>query len=104
MSVVLVVDDDADQRSDLAEMVAACGFEVTTAGDGKEALAKISAVPVSAILTDLVMPRMDGYALLREMAERGDRIPTIVLTANGGIDKAISIVHEIGRASCRERG
>jgi DNA-binding NtrC family response regulator len=92
---ILVVDDDADQRSDLAEMVASCGFEVTTAADGKEALAKISSTPVSAVLTDLVMPRMDGFALLREMADRGDRIPTIVLTANGTIDNAISVVHDL---------
>jgi DNA-binding NtrC family response regulator len=92
---ILVVDDDADQRSDLAEMVASCGFEVTTAADGKEALAKISSRPVSAVVTDLVMPRMDGLALLREMADRGDRIPTIVLTANGTIDNAISVVHDL---------
>src|ERR1043165_6924423 len=95
MSVVLVVDDDAEQRSDLAEMVAACGFEVATAGDGKEALIKIAAGNVGAIITDLVMPRMDGFALLKEMASRGDRIPTVVLTACGGIENAISVVHDL---------
>jgi DNA-binding NtrC family response regulator len=92
---ILVVEDDAGQRSDLAEMVASCGFQVTTASDGREALAKIAATPVSAILTDLVMPRMDGYALLKELAARGDRTPTIVLTACGGIDQAISVVHTL---------
>src|SRR5215467_10750612 len=91
---VLVVDDDADQRSDLTEMVASCGFQVSTAADGREALAKIAAYPVGVILTDLVMPRMDGFALLKEMAARGDRIPTVVLTACGGIDNAISVVHD----------
>src|SRR5262249_39387132 len=44
---------------------------------------------------DLVMPRMDGFALLKEMGSRGDRIPTIVLTANGGIDNAIAVVHDL---------
>src|SRR5437764_7181408 len=92
---VLVVDDDAAQRSDLAEMVASCGFQVTTAGDGREALAKIASSPVSAILTDLVMPRMDGFQFLKELAARGDRTPTIVLTAFGSIDQAISVVHDL---------
>src|SRR5947208_16141408 len=92
---ILVVDDDADTRSDLAEMVASCGFQVTTAADGKEALTKIAAAPVSAILTDLVMPRMDGFALLKELAARGDRTPTVVLTACGSIDQALSEVHDL---------
>jgi DNA-binding NtrC family response regulator len=92
---VLVVDDDPDQKSDLAEMVASCGYSVVTAADGREALAKMATVPIGAIITDLVMPRMDGFALLKEMAARGDRIPTIVLTACGGIDNAISVVHDL---------
>jgi DNA-binding NtrC family response regulator len=76
-------------------MVACCGFKVSVAADGREALTKIAATPVSAILTDLVMPRMDGFALLKEMAARGDQTPTIVLTACGGIDNAISVVHDL---------
>ena len=92
---VLVVDDDPEQRSDLAEMVAACGYSVASAADGREALAKTASAPIGAIITDLVMPRMDGFALLKEMAARGDRIPTIVLTACGGIDNAISVVHDL---------
>src|SRR5579864_4450385 len=92
---VLVVEDDAGQRSDLAEMVASCGFQVTTASDGRDALAKIAATPASAILTDLVMPRMDGFKLLKELAARGDRTPTIVLTAFANIDQAIKVVHDL---------
>jgi DNA-binding NtrC family response regulator len=92
---VLVVDDDGGQRSDLAEMVASLGYEVTTACDGREALGKLASFPVSAILTDLVMPRMDGFALLKELGARGDRTPTIVLTAFGSIDQAISVVHDL---------
>lgn len=90
---VLVVDDEADQRSDLAEMVAALGFRVTTVADGAEALKKLITLSASAILTDLMMPRMDGFAPLKELAARGNRTPTIVLTAFGTIDQAISIVH-----------
>ena len=92
---VLVVDDDAEQRADLAGIVASLGYDVTTASDGREALDELAKMPASAILTDLVMPRMDGVALLRELASRGDRTPAVVLTAFGRIDQAISIVHDL---------
>jgi DNA-binding NtrC family response regulator len=89
------VDDDARERADLAEMVSALGFQVTTAGDGREALAKMAAVPVTVILTDLVMPVMSGAEFLRELAARGDRTPTIMLTGFGTLDQAISMVHNL---------
>ena len=95
MAYILIADDDAGQRSDLAEMVASLGFEVETAADGQEALAKLAHVPAKVIVTDLVMPRMDGVALLKEMAARGIQIPAIVLTAFGSIDQAISFVHDL---------
>ena len=92
---ILVVDDDAGQRADLAEMVAALGFPVSLACDGREALAKQAAAPADAILTDLMMPRMDGIELLKQLAARGDRTPAIVLTGFGSFDQAVSIVHDL---------
>jgi len=92
---VLVVEDDDAERSDLAEMVTAFGFQVATAANGREALAKLASFPANAILTDLVMPFMDGIELLKELAAHGDRTPTIVLTAFGSIERAISIVHDL---------
>jgi DNA-binding NtrC family response regulator len=92
---VLIVDDDARQRTLIAEMVGSLGFSVVTAGDGQEALDVHAEQPVDIILTDLIMPRMDGFELLRTLEARGDRIPTIVLTAFGSIEKAISIVHDL---------
>jgi DNA-binding NtrC family response regulator len=92
---ILVVEDDLQQRSDLAGMVESLGFQVETAADGGEALQKLTSFPASVILTDLVMPRMDGMSLLKALAARGDRTPTIVLTGFGSIDHAISVVHEL---------
>jgi DNA-binding NtrC family response regulator len=92
---ILVVEDDAVERSDLAEMVEALGFQVATAGDGREALEKLTSFPANVILTDLMMPCMGGIELLKELSARGDRTPTIVLTAFGSIDRAISIVHDL---------
>jgi DNA-binding NtrC family response regulator len=95
ISHILVVDDDAVQRSDLAAIITSFGYPVTTAADGREALKKLASLPVSAILTDLVMPGMDGVALLKELAVRGDRTPTVVLTGFGSLDQAISFVHDL---------
>ena len=61
MSVqILVVDDDAEQRSDLSAMISSFGYEVVEALDGRDALNRLASSAVSAIVTDLVMPRMDG--------------------------------------------
>ena len=92
---VLVVDDDPGQRSDLAQMVGSLGYEAATAADGREALFKLATFPASAILADLVMPRMDGIGLLKELAARGDCTPTIILTALGSIEQALSVVHDL---------
>jgi len=91
---VLVVDDDASQREALAEMVASLGFTAVTAADGREALDLHEQQPADLILTDLIMPRMDGFQLLRSLEEHGYRTPVIVLTGFGSIEKAISVVHD----------
>ncbi len=92
---VLVVDDEAKQLSVMAEMVSSLGFIVTTASNGKEALALHSENPADVILTDLHMPEMDGFEFLKSMEARGDRTPTIVLTGFGSMEQAISIVHDL---------
>jgi DNA-binding NtrC family response regulator len=92
---VLIVEDDARERADLAETVASFGYEVATAIDGRDALQKLASFPANAILTDLMMPRLDGFALLKELQSRGDRTPAIVLTGFGSIDQAIGVVHDL---------
>jgi len=93
---ILIVDDDPEQRSDLANIVSSLGYAVITAADGRDALEKLETNAASVILTDLMMPGVDGFALLKELAERGDSTPAIVLTAFGSIDQAISVVHNLG--------
>ena len=93
---ILVVDDDARERQALSTMISGFGYAVETAEDGDEAFQKLGSVGADAIVTDLMMPRVDGFALLRQLLERGDLTPAIVLTGFGSIDKAISIVHDLG--------
>jgi DNA-binding NtrC family response regulator len=90
----LIVDDDENQVAELARMTASFGIQSLTAVDGEDALKKLSAGDVDVIVTDLIMPRMDGLELLRHLSRHGSATPTIVLTGFGSIEKAISVVHE----------
>ncbi len=92
---VLIVDDDPQERRDLARIVTALGYVAEVAGDGEEALEKLGANPVDAIVTDLMMPRMDGYTLLKTLLGRGDLTPAVVLTGLGSIREALAIIHDL---------
>ena len=93
---VLIVDDEQDQRNGLASLVSSWGFAVETASDGQEALEKLSSFPAHVMLTDLSMPRMDGFELLRHLAVDGPRPSAIVLTAFGSIENALKTVRDLG--------
>ena len=87
---ILLVDDDAALREALAEFLEERGYEVSCAGDGREALAALATLPApDAILLDLAMPVMDGWAF-RAAQRRDPRwalIPTIILSASLGTDE-----------------
>ena len=85
-SRVLVVDDDPQDRQRLADIIADLGYFCETASDGEAALEKLTAAPFDVIISDLMMPRMDGFELLRTLFDRGDMTPAIVLTGAGSID------------------
>jgi DNA-binding NtrC family response regulator len=92
---VLIVDDDERQRSALAAMLSNYDFQTQVAADGLEALERLAAFRADVIVTDLVMPRMDGFELLRHLNECGDLTPAIALTGFGSMDKALSAVHDL---------
>jgi len=79
----------------LADIIGDLGYFCETAPDGEAALEKLTAAPFDVIISDLMMPRMDGFELLRTLFDRGDMTPAIVLTGAGSIDQAISIVHDL---------
>ncbi len=93
---VLIVDDEESQRAPLAAMVSAWGFNVETAADGQEALEKMASFPPNVIVTDLMMPRMDGFELMKRLNGDGEMPPAIVLTAFGNIETAIQTIHDLG--------
>ncbi len=93
---VLIVDDEASQRSGLAAMVSAWGMTPETASEGNEALLKLGDFPADVIITDLNMPGLDGFGFLQRLRDSGDMPPTIVLTGFGNIETGVKTVHELG--------
>jgi DNA-binding response OmpR family regulator len=84
---ILVVDDDADTRFLLRMMLAGDGFEVSLAGDGEQAWTSLQASVPDLLLTDLMMPELDGIGLVQRV--RADpalaSLPVILLSAKSGI-------------------
>jgi DNA-binding NtrC family response regulator len=93
---ILIVDDESSQRTGLAGMVKAWGMNAETASDGADALEKLEKFQADVIVTDLNMPHLDGYGLLKALREQGDMPPTIVLTGYGNVETALRTVHEMG--------
>ncbi len=93
---MLIVDDEESQRAPLASLISAWGFNVETAADGQEALEKLASFNANVIVTDLMMPRMDGFELMRRLGSDGNMPLAIVLTAFGNIETAIQTIHDLG--------
>lgn len=92
---VLIVDDDAQDREHLAEAVAGWDYSVEQASDGEEALEIAARHPVGIILADLIMPKMDGFELLRQLRAQAYPASAILMTAFGSLDKALRTMHEL---------
>ena len=90
MPHVLIVDDEINIRRVLAAMLKREGYEVTTAADGEQALAVLHKTPVHVVVTDLVMPRVDGMELLRRVSADFPDVPVILITAHGSVDSAVA--------------
>src|SRR5438128_7575594 len=86
---VLVVDDEQSLRKILAATLQREGYEVEVASDGEEALAALDRDGADVVVTDLVMPKMDGLSLLRKVVVSHPDVPVIVVTAHGRVDSAV---------------
>jgi DNA-binding NtrC family response regulator len=87
---VLIVEDEENERTGLAELLRAWGYQTETAVDGADGWAKVESWEPAIVLTDLKMPRMDGMQLLEQIAEAPQQVAVILLTALGSIDAAVS--------------
>ena len=91
---ILLVDDDPNLLVVLAEQLRDDGFEVSTARDGQEALHRLDAGWPDLILLDLMMPKVDGLALAREIKAAAD-LPIIVLSAIDTADSKARLLDEV---------
>jgi CheY-like chemotaxis protein len=85
---ILLVEDDPANREALALLLRIAGFEVDTAADGTEALARLATgAPPGLVLLDLTMPRVDGWEVLRRRQEDPAlaAAPVVVVSALGSI-------------------
>ncbi|NJL11368.1 MAG: response regulator, partial [Calothrix sp. SM1_7_51] len=80
---ILVVDDDLGTRLSISDFLELSGYSVVTANDGQEALALVQEYHPNLMVTDIVMPRMNGYELVRQVRQYPSfrLLPIILLTA-----------------------
>jgi len=90
---ILFVDDDEQFRKAMVRIFEASGFDITTAKDGQEALDLLSESTYNLIITDLKMPVLDGYELVREIKKREIKIPVIILTGYGEVETYIDLMN-----------
>jgi DNA-binding NtrC family response regulator len=89
---ILIVDDEANARAALSEILREEGYETETAADGFKALGKLDAFAPDLILTDLKMPGLDGIGLLEESRTASPTAVVVVMTAFGTIDSAVEAI------------
>src|SRR3954464_9975646 len=86
---ILVVDDEVNARTALAELLRDEGFEVETAADAFKALGKYEAFTPHVVVTDLKMPGMDGIELVKKLKALEDPAALVVMTAFGAVSSAV---------------
>ena len=93
---LLIVDDDAPSRQVLHRLLARLGYEVEEAEDGRAALELVENQPPDLVLTDLTMPVLDGFELLRRLktSDRFRDIPVIVVSGINDLQSAVRCIEE----------
>ena len=94
---VLVVDDEPSILDALAAALEDEAYAVRTAADGRAALALQTDTPADLIISDVMMPHLDGHGLVRALRDRGDRTPIILMSALPIPDGGVRAVHRLNK-------
>ncbi|MFZ5601890.1 MAG: sigma-54-dependent transcriptional regulator, partial [Pseudomonadota bacterium] len=89
---ILVVEDDADLRDVIADTLALAGYRVAQVDSGEAALDFLGANPCDLVMSDVNMPGIDGYQLLRRIASEWPQVPVLIMTAYGSISNAVEAI------------
>ena len=95
MALVLITDDAAFSRRMIRKAVEQGGHQAIEAANGQECLNMLATNSPDCIISDLLMPEMDGYALLKSLRAQGAKVPVIVLSAD---------IQESARQQCLDLG
>lgn len=97
MKRILTIDDSKTMRDMLMVTLADAGFDVLQAVDGEDGIGVLEREPVDLVITDINMPTMDGYEVIRQIRAnpRYHKIPVLVLTTEGEVEKR-AIAKEAG--------
>ena len=90
---ILLVEDETSVRELIKEILEEKGYEVTSVGNGLEAMELFSISDFDLVITDLVMPQMDGFELIRQIRKSGKEVAVIIMTAYGSTDRAVEAMH-----------
>ncbi len=82
MARVLIIDDIAEARATIREMLERGGYEVIEASNGKEGLRMIEELAIDVVVTDILMPEMEGLETTRHLAKHKAHLPVIAITGS----------------------
>src|SRR5512136_2378884 len=89
MERILIIEDELPMRTALHDVLAGEGYRVLTAPDGESGLGRALAEKPDLILLDIMMPKLDGYAVCAELRKRSIPVPILMLTAKGHVDDRV---------------
>jgi len=93
---VLIVDDEEAARQGLSELVSGWGYQTATAADGLDAMERVENFSPLVVITDVIMPKLDGFKLLSRLRQEHPDIAVVLLTGQGSVDMAIRSVKDEG--------
>jgi len=90
MERILIIEDELPMRTALADALAAEGYRVLTAANGEHGLERAIAEKPDLVLLDIMMPRLDGYAVCTELRRLAVPVPILMLTAKGQVEDRVT--------------
>lgn len=85
---ILIIDDDAALNRTLSLMLSRAGYDVSTAAGGRKGLERLAAGGIDLVLTDIIMPELDGIEAIRRIRDEHPELRVIAMSGGGQIDKA----------------
>ncbi|EEF61737.1 response regulator transcription factor [Pedosphaera parvula] len=90
MARILIIEDEVPMRTALKDCLEGEGYRVITAADGEEGLKRVMAEKPDLVLLDVMMPKLDGFALCAELRRLANPVPILMLTAKGQIEDRVT--------------